>query len=261
MNEDQEKENIWGKLKNFVTSNRKKIILLLALFVLIILPIVYLVISANNNSIKQDSLSKYSVLESDSDVSHFSLNAESGYLYKVSKTGQAAVEEFLKNNPTYNSNGGIFPQDFYKNSSLKTSKSDSTDQFLKKNNINISNEHYVFDQKINGIPIYGVNLTVHLKNKNEIYAVSGNLVKNQTIDAQKISDEEAAGIAFSEAKKDANEDALKVEESTKYYLNLKALGVSKDGKNYLTLAFLITGNNSWFCLFPKKKHLGIGNIK
>ncbi|MDO8657954.1 MAG: M4 family metallopeptidase [Candidatus Levybacteria bacterium] len=213
--------------------NKKFIILIGLLTFLVLFYSIYSIFLSN--SINTSSLSKESLIQENKTTIYYSLYKQDGYLYKSSRTGLDGVMEFLNKNPRVNSKQ-LFSSTFAKTTTLKRLADDKTDDFLKKQNINLTNEHYFFDQKIQGIPVYGAEVSVHLKNGKEIYSVDGNLVTNQNIGAQKITEEKAKQIALDKAYKEVSTgEKLKVGEIKKYIFNKKILGYDEDNKNYLTL--------------------------
>ena len=187
------------------------------------------------DTINTKDVSKESIVKDAKNTVYFSLYKKTGYLYKTKSEGIDGVKEFLQDQQKANG-AKIIPKDFIDNSALARSVNDQNDPFLKKRNINLSNEHFFFTQKIKGIPIYSSSLVIHLRNKNEIYSIDGNLVKNENVDSEIVSIEKAKQIALDKAQKETQKDAkLKVVSAKKYILNRKILGISNDEKNYLTL--------------------------
>src|SRR3989344_992823 len=179
--------------------------------------------------------SKESTVKNNKDTVYFSLYKKTGYLYKTKSEGLEAVKEFLRTSQKVNG-AEIIPKDFIDNSVFVKSVNDQNDPFLKTRNINISNEHFFFTQKIKEIPIYSSSLVIHLRNKNEIYSIDGNLVKNENFESEVVSEEKARQSAIDKAYKEIQQGTkLKVIGTKKYILNKKILGINDDEKNYLTL--------------------------
>lgn len=188
----------------------------------------------------------------------FNLHKDEGYLFKSESQGFFAVMEFLDQNPEFkpseeflrNENvKGVFlapdqdererliPKNFAQNSILIRQENDRYNKFLREKNINLSNEHFFFNQKIKNIPVYGANLIIHLRADSEVYSISGNLVTDETLNKQQITEGKAREIAYEEAKKEASPDLqLKIVGSDRMVLNKKILGLSEDETNYLTVA-------------------------
>lgn len=199
-----------------------------------------------SNSLNVKSLSESSVFIENKTTVFYSLYKPKGYLYKSSKEGLDGVMEFLTKNLNYSSGKKILPPNFINNTKLIRQAKDKDDLFLQKRGINLTNEHYFFDQKIQGIPVYTARLSIHLKNKNEIYSIDGNLVKDQTIGIQKITEEQAKQTALNKAKIDAtSEEKLKIAQTQKYILNKKVLGFEDDGKNNLSLEVRVDSDSQF----------------
>jgi len=235
-------QNSFLKLREFIYQKKIKFPVLIFGSTVIIFVLFFVIYNLLNPVLNTQNLSDYSKVISSKATNYFILQKDTGYIYKSNKTGSDVVKEFINKNPSFNGTK-LLPPDFEKNSELTRSKKDSEDKFLKSRNINITNEHYIFEQKINEIPIYGAQLAVHLRNKNEIYSVSGNLVRTKETTKQKITEEKAKEITFSEAQKEGRTIELKVSKAYKSIINLKLLGVSSDETNYLTLAVEIDSKN------------------
>ena len=231
------------KIKEYLGEKKKIVLLGLGIFfVLIILLIVLLFMSkwlGSTNS-PEAKLTDYSSIKQSKSTNYFNLNTYKGYLYKSKKEGKDAVLDFITTSPKFARVTNLIPQDFAKNSEISKVVKDS-------------NEHYFFHQKIDNIPVYGADLIVHLRNKNEIYSVHGNIVKNNTISDQKLSEDKAVEIALGKAKIDAGNNAeLTVTKKEKNILNKKILGIEEDDTNYLTLVVTINSKTGLAKPFSKK---------
>ncbi|MEN9328106.1 MAG: hypothetical protein RI947_914 [Candidatus Parcubacteria bacterium] len=189
-------------------------------------------------------------------TTEFSLYSEEGYIYKSEGDGLAAVVDFISKNPQViedNVMGAstttptrkiktqkkILPTNFLANSYLSRKKDDSKDTFLKKQGFNLKSEHYYFRQKINNIPIYKASLSVHLKNANEVYALSGSVALNEQVSPAVISKSDAEKVALEKAKEEASNLLLHKSSTQDYVFNHKIMGLSDDGTNYPTLAVVV----------------------
>jgi Zn-dependent metalloprotease len=202
-------------------------------------------------------LAAHSFVKSDQKTSIFSFYKTEGYLYKDSQatTSQVSVMNFIKQTPdleqknlqeirTFISPNNInlqtkeiFPNNFNQNSVVIRSFSDKKDNYLTKQGINLGKEHYFYNQKISGIPVYKAILAVHMQNSNEIYALSGNLTLDENVLSKTISLEKAKEIAIEEAKRKTNQDLdFKIDQTAEYIFNKKILGLSEDATNYPVLA-------------------------
>lgn len=221
------------KYTSFLRSNskkiieRKKVLLLFFLFFIFLSCLIYIFISKNSVQ-----FSEYSISKDESSKTYFNLSSKKGVLYRSGKQGEEAVLDFIKKDGPINGLGKTLPSSFFKNSTINKITKDS-----QLNSEYISNsstkEHYSFTQKIDGIPVYGASLIVHLQNGNEIYSVSGNLVKNGKITSLKIKSQDANIVALNVAKKESDIKDLKVVDSKKTLLNFNILGISDDPVNYL----------------------------
>lgn len=246
----------------------------LKLYVLIVIAILavavigsYIIINvqrsdaASANVINVDGVAPESSVEEEGGVADITLYKDEGYLFKTKNEGDAAVLEFLQKDPKYrpaelqqeqniqgvsegsgasNTPQSLIPANFIQNSLLERKEDDTHDEFLKKNNINVNAQHYFFTQKVAGIPVYGSHLSVHLKDKKEIYAVDANVVTESSLEAETISQGRAQEIALTEAGRDvASGETVHAVGFKKYVVNQQLLGLSDDTKNYITYAILV----------------------
>jgi len=212
--------------------------------------------------IEKKSLSKDSSIIKSENTTISSLQPLDGYIYKTKSMGLDAAKEFIKDSPRV---GGekIVPDNFDKNSILTKSIDDSSDQFLKSTNVNINNQHFFFNQTIQGIPVFNGTLGIHLRNGNEIYSVDGRLVFNQQLGEERISENEARDIALQKAKLDArNAEHLMIAETNKYVFNKKILNQEEDETNYVVLAVHIENKDQNTQLFNRDFFVDLvtGNI-
>jgi len=251
-------ENYYQKIRSILAVYRREIIIFACiLFVVFLIIFVLFLIKKLKPQVVPVTLSSYSRIILDKNRSYFSINTENGYLYKTKREGQEAIDEFLKSNGKVNGQD-LLPNNFYKNSKIIRVAKDS-ELNPKYSTSSNSKEHYFLSQKINGIPIYGASLIIHLQNKNEIYSISGNIATNDSITKEKISEKEAVGIATNQAAKDSSYATdLVVKDSSKSILNLKLLGLSEDVVNHLTLAVQFDSAKNFF---SKRYYVDLSNRK
>ncbi len=224
-----------GKITIFINTNKKIIILVGVIFVLFVAGVV-LNKAANNNPVTKPSLTPYSSIDQQIGRTVFSLSTQSGYLYKSkTKKGLEVALEFLKTNPSFNSDQTLFPKNFSDNTNITREEKDINDKYLIKNNIALNNEHYFFDQKINNIPVYGANVVVHVRNNDEVYSTTGNTSTSIERTEQKITDKKAEEIAIQQAVKEGEKGELIVKTTKKYYINKKVMGLANDPINHIAL--------------------------
>jgi len=234
--------NTLFKLKEFVEQKKITTPIILG-SIIIILALFFLFYKLLNPSLNTQNLSDYSKIIPGKATNYFVIQKDDGYIYKSSKTGLDAVKDFINKNPSFRG-VRLLPSNFAKNSDLTRSEKDSEDKFLKSKNIDISNEHYFFEQKINGIPVYGSSLVVHLRNKNEIYSVSGNLVNTKTTTEQKITEDEARSIVLALSKEEEPEiKSFVYHPAQKIIFNKSIVGIDKDTTNYLALLIQVDSND------------------
>lgn len=222
-------------------TNRNKGIALIALLLFLLSFVLFLRFTkdTSRNLLNSTSLAEGSTVIKTKSTYYISLQKDAGYLYKSQKKGFEAVKDFINTNPTFDKNKRLLPGNFLSNSTLVKSSKDNTDPFLQKNNIPLTSEHFMFEQKINNISVYASSLTVHVRNNNEIYNVSGSLLNNTDIAKDAISQETAQRIALEKARAQAPKLKLKVASTKKYIVNKNIIGVP-DRSNHSTLDVLVS---------------------
>lgn len=219
----------------------KKIILISFILIIFLTGLSLLIFSQSAKKTPQDG---QSTVINEKEYKNITLSTEKGYLFKMKKSGQEGVTGFIKENPKikgYN----LFPSDFSTNSKVEEVKKDQDDPFLKNKNISLSNEHYFLTQKINGVPVFGSSVIVHVKNNNEIYAVSSKLITTNKTTARKFSNQEAQNIAFNKASEEY-QGTLKYGAIAESIYNPALTGISEDSTNYYTLSVEIFSDTSDF---------------
>jgi Zn-dependent metalloprotease len=223
--------------------NQKRLtLLILAMLIIIPLGWFWYKNTAPHPELKTSSAKDSSVITTNN-TSYFALQAYDGSLYKTKDTGIDGVKEFIESAPRF-AGTEFIPEDFIHNSTLEKQAYDRDDPFLLSNGAQLTNEHYFFNQRLAGYPVFDAQLIVHLRNNNEIYSVHGNLVRNTAFDKPTITDPEAKDKALQKAKKDAKDIPLTIDIAQRYIVNKKILGESDDEKNYLTLAVTIKNTNT-----------------
>lgn len=162
----------------------------------------------------------------DSSDSNVVFNVFSGKnsLYTSTKTGKDAADDFLEKT------------DFLSHGLSKDLKEGRTKE-------ETGMQHFYYYQTIHSIPVYGSSIAVHIKNGNQIYGADGNVIKDQTVGTEKISEQQAGNIALKQAQAENPGVQITPFASEKVILNKKVLGLDSDTKNYLTLAVEIKGGS------------------
>jgi Zn-dependent metalloprotease len=149
-----------------------------------------------------------------------------------------AVKDFTKQKIGGSDGNSIFPKDLINN--IKSER--LSDSFGSSDN----KQHFFFVQTLNGVPIYGSSLAVHIKNGNEIYSTSGNLALSSKFTKKLLSDEKAKEIALTAAKKEKPDQKLAVYSIKKYYFNNSIMELSSDPVNHSTAAIIINSPSDIF---------------
>lgn len=98
--------------------------------------------------------------------------------------------------------------------------------------------HYFFNQEIQGVPVYGSYIALHMKAEN-VYAVAGSIVKDETIEPAQMSEEEARQKAQQYATEDF-EEAPKAHGLQRVLINLAVAGLSDDARTYPAIRAVYT---------------------
>ncbi len=220
------------------------------------------------NNLNLDAVSPESNVTREEKVLRFSLYKKSGYLFQSQSEGLGAATDLINKNPPMHTKPAarsfssldsqkLLPDGFLNKLSLKRTRDDSRDLFLKREGINLLNNHFYYEQKINNTPILGSFLDVHVENKNEIYSLDGNLLLNENLPAEKITQEQAEKAALTIAENELNkQNQLKIISSARTVFNKRLLGFSDEDNNYISLAVVI-GSNDFKNNFLKKYFINL----
>lgn len=182
----------------------------------------------------KDFISEYqnSYLLSDNGVSIFTLN-DVEPLYISCSIGEAAAIDFLNQDLYFPNDAGetvrLLPLGGSTGFALEKIENDINKPHLR--GLPPSGERYYFSQPINGIPVLGSSLIIHIKNGNEIYSIDGRVLTNTEVPTAQLSEEEATQIAFKET--DTNTE-LDIQEQ--FIVNPHLYNTSEASENYITVA-------------------------
>ncbi len=219
-------------LRGYFEKNRK-IITIFGIGIFIAL--VFIVLNINRTAIDTKQLSSYSKSVSSQNHSYFNLNSETGYLYKSTKFGTEALKDFLDQKIADSRGVVLIPKDLNKNSVIDRT-TESYGSAIKK-------EHYFLTQTLDNYPIYGSSIIVHIRNGNEIYSASGNLVLTNKKTTQKIKSEDSIKIAIEDSI-DTDRNNLAVRDMRLYYYNKGLLDQGDDFTNRIAAAFYLESKDA-----------------
>lgn len=171
--------------------------------------------------------SRVVVHDGSSDIGIYAFGTRS--FYQTHDSGQTGVMEFLNEQPQVEGEN-LLPKNFQK--SIRMFRQNTTG----------NENHYFYQQTVNGIPVYASQFALHQRDGNEIYSVQGNIVTDTKIWTGVITEDQARLIATAEAKK-ATEVPITVTATQQIIFNGQAIGVSDDPKNYLTYAVYVEATN------------------
>lgn len=193
--------------------------------------------------IDRSSLNTASDVEQDRKTIQFLIESKQGRsLFKIQNRDLSTVLGTLGRGVKYQQKPGeqatnLLPDNVLENTVLKRTVDDSKDKFLAKRGFKLSDSHFMFEQKIDNVPVLGSSISMHVTADNEVYRMSGNILANEELQQIKLLDDQAKKIALTEAGKDVtNPKNLEIHSATRVIVNKKLLGISDDATNYLTLA-------------------------
>lgn len=207
--------------------------------------------------IQSESINETSYIEETPSTLSISLQSETGFLYKSQTSGFAAADEFLQSEAEVNLDSipsatqvkgastvknvkkKLLPKNIRRNLRLTRSLKDKDDKLFQK--FHLTAEHFTFEQELQGVPIYGSTLKIHVKNGNEIYAISGQLVTSQQIAQSLLSDQAAEEIVLEKARYEAPADIqLEIVKSQWYAFNPRLVGLLEREETFPALAVTIS---------------------
>src|SRR5579872_2742232 len=97
----------------------------------------------------------------------FSLYTTTGVLYHSNQQHLQAALDFIQQDPRDYLGTKLFTSNLEQNIHLSHFITDGSSPN------NIGTEHYFFQQIIEGIPVYGSQIVVHIKKSSDVYAASG----------------------------------------------------------------------------------------
>ena len=155
-------------------------------------------------------------------------------LYTVGGDSSEDMVQFLAREPLYVSKKLI--PDSPANFLLTGRLDDRQAGFLNAAGTPVDATHYYFQQKrCNNVPVFGASLGIHVGASNNIYHISGAMIKTDATCTATINQTRAHEIALDALKKvDPKSISLSVRQSEPAILNLQLVGVSDDVTNYFT---------------------------
>lgn len=185
-------------------------------------------------SITADTLTQDSGISTKDGKTIFSLRSRDGQLYRPRQKGAAGVYEFLQKRINASRDASISLQNLPQNLEPDKIFSDTEDPLLKRFGKNENRKHYYFKQKVGGLEVFGSQVAVHQKDDAQIYAFTGSLVQDETLEPSRVTEMQAQTIAVNEIKKTGTAE-VKIGSVEKVALNPQLMGISEDIKTYPAL--------------------------
>lgn len=180
------------------------------------------------------ALSTDSITAQTEQQSQFSLRSRDNKLYRPRQKGAAGVYEFLKKDIRVNRGTDFALRDLP--SELEPVKiiNDQEDPFLRVSGKAANRKHYFFRQKLKNLEVFGSQVTVHQVNDEDIYALNGAMIEDQTLEPERIPEERAQRIVL-DAARARTSGQITIEGTKKVALNPNFVGLSDDEKTYPAL--------------------------
>lgn len=229
--------------------NKTKFILMIS-FLILILIITFLIVQNSKHQILQSEAKDTSLLIENTNLTindylntdvniNFSLFKNSG-IFDSKYSSQLAANEFLKKDIFF---GDKILLDKTTVFSLEKKRSEKDDGFLKKIGRNSEKTHFFYQQYTQNVPIIGANLTLHF-NKNKLYSLQGNILKNTLIEPKNIRINEINLLINNYLKEKYKQLPVQIIKIEDWILNEKILGISNNNKSYPVKLFTISLPNS-----------------
>ncbi|MBI1863013.1 M4 family metallopeptidase [Candidatus Microgenomates bacterium] len=190
-------------------------------------------------TISADALRGDSAVSTKSGQTRFSLNSRNGGLYKTKQPGTAGVYEFLSKNIRFNKESAVSLSDLPQSLTPVKTLSDQEDPILQKAGKAGNRKHFYFNQKVGGLTVFGSQLAVHVKDDNEVYAMTGSLVQDTTLQGEHVDEARAQAIAITKVRGPRGGRVV-VSKKEKVAVNPRLMGISDDQKTYPVL--IVTTN-------------------
>lgn len=190
-----------------------------------------------------DVYTPQSTIYETSDTLRFFLTSNNGPLFTTSVENQAGASEFVQQNPDIES------LDVQGESTVLSTKSikrkllpasiRNTAKLLKRESDSVKGtQRFIFGQIIDSYPVYGAQLSVHMRNKKEIYALAGSMTKRPESTPEILTIQQANTIALAEAQKEYS--SVTIQTAGKIIFNYAVIGASTDATNYKAAKVAVT---------------------
>lgn len=186
--------------------------------------------STRQNAVNKNTLESYSSYEKSGNTASLFLSSKDR-LFQMKKKGEGGVKDFLNSNFKDQNGARLFPDKYGDDAILIRTKQD----------ILSKKDHYIYQQHIKGIPVFGGEIGVHVKDE-AVYALDGKILYDDQVPKPILTRDDAKKKALQRAhdQTDVNVDAEVVSETI---INKKLLGTSTDEKNYLTFRVLVESDS------------------
>jgi len=246
-------------LKTVIGNNKKFIPIIVGILVL---PITLILLSqvqdlrsrASDETLPllDNNISAESTIEKTPKTVRFNLDSFDKSLMNLPAPNDEGVKEVLRRSPrkpkelktiddkpkkdTEESVSKLLPNNFHEKSVLKSKIEEPRNE--RGNKLT----HYRYNQKIKGLPVYGAELSMHVRNKTEVYALSGNLITDETTPDSILTQKDAELRVIMQAQ---NEQPFntppQIIQSEKIIFNGKAIGISEDENNHTAQLVVVIG--------------------
>lgn len=231
-------ENMPARLISFILRNRWLFIILFVICVSSLIAYFSGQVFIDKNKL---ALGSYHVRKTNSSI--FSLYSTSGAIFHSNQQHLQAALDFIQQNPRDYLGTKLFTNNLDEHIHLQRSIADTPSSSVSQT---LGSEHYFFQQVIDGIPVYGSQIAVHIKKSSDVYAAAGAVITNYQVPLglSGVTTEQAKIIALQQANEDAPQEVdVTVQQVNLYMLNLEAIGLSNDSTTHKTLAVTVTSRS------------------
>lgn len=183
--------------------------------------------SIQQNFVNKNTLESYSSYERSGNTVSMFLSSKDR-LFQMKKKGEGGVRDFLNSSFKDQNGTRLFPDKYGDNATLIRTKQDTLSK----------KDHYIYQQNINGVPVFGGEIGVHVK-EYAVYALDGKILYNDQVPKPILTRDDAKEKALQKARNQTNVNVVAADAVEQTIINKKLLGTSTDGINYLTFRVFV----------------------
>lgn len=147
----------------------------------------------------------------------------------------------------------VLPKESVRNFRTIRVVDDEQDPFLKEIQKQANRKHFIFEQTIDGKPVYGARLSVHMKNDKQVYGMYGAVVNHTDASPAKLTRDQVLARAIAYAQEEYKKTPLFIQSSEEIIFNPQLLGAA-DTTNYPAISAIVTDrvSETGFTIFGRR---------